>query len=178
MLQRGRQKGLKSEFPGGTMTHHGVHMEPQGCPGEARGSPKPSQKSSKIEVLGPGWPPGSPKAGPGSKKSPKLKENRCKTPARPRGKIRGSDAPQEAFPGALPQNPAEKNMLRLLWRLVSVHLPRARRSERSSSGLNSPSLAFGVWSVRRSRNHPWINKPPRGPSEISVATWLAPMQHR
>ena len=114
VLHRGRQKGLKSEVPGDTMTRHGVHMGPQGCPGEAQGSPKASQNSSKIEVLGPGWPPRLPKAPPGSKKSPKWEENRWKTPARPRGKIRGSDAPQEAFPGALPQNPAEKNMLRLL----------------------------------------------------------------
>ena len=114
VLHRGRQKGLKSEVPGDTMTHHGVHMGSRGCPGEAQGSPKAFQNSSKIEVLGPGWPPRLPKAPPGSKKSPKLEENRWKTPARPRGKIRGSDAPQEAFPGALPQNPAEKNMLRLL----------------------------------------------------------------
>ena len=113
MLHRGRQKGLKSRVPGDTMTRHGVHMGPHGFSGEAQGDPKASQNSSKIEVLVPGWPPRLPKA-PGSKKSPKLEENRWKTPARPRGKIRGSDAPQETFPGALPQNPAEKNMLRLL----------------------------------------------------------------
>ena len=110
VLHRGRQKGLKSEVPGDTMTRHGVHMGLQGWPGEAQGSPKASQNSSKIEVLGSGWPPRLPKAPPGSKKSPKLKENRCKTPARPRGKIRDSDAPQEAFPRALPQNPAEKKI--------------------------------------------------------------------
>ena len=114
VLHRGRQKGFKSEAPGGTMTRHGVHMGPQGFFGEARGSPKTSQNSSKIEVWGPGWPPRLPKAPLGSKKSPKLQENRWKTPARPRGKIRDSDAPQEAFPRALPHNPAEKNMLRLL----------------------------------------------------------------
>ena len=48
VLHRGRQKGLKSEVPGDTMTRHGVHMGPQGCPGEAQGSPKASQNSSKT----------------------------------------------------------------------------------------------------------------------------------
>ena len=46
----------------------------------------------------------------------------CKDPVKipqrsfqdPDPKIGGSDALEEAFPGALPQNPAEKNMLRLL----------------------------------------------------------------
>ena len=35
----------------------------------------------------------------GAKLGPKLEEHRCKTPARPRGKNRGSDATEEAFPG-------------------------------------------------------------------------------
>ena len=114
VLHRGRQKGLKSEVPGDTMTRHGVHMGAQGCPGEVQGTLKACQNSSKIGFLGPGWPSRSRKAAPGSKKSPNLEENRWKTTARPRGKICGSDAPQEAFPGALPHNPAEKNTLRLL----------------------------------------------------------------
>ena len=46
LLHRGRQKGFKSEVPGDTMTRHGVHMGPQGCPGEAQGSPKASQNLS------------------------------------------------------------------------------------------------------------------------------------
>ena len=77
-------------------------------PKEAQGSPKASQNSSKIEVLGPGWPPRSPKAPPGSKKSPKWQENRWKTSARPRGKIRDSDAPQEAFSEGFPKIPRKK----------------------------------------------------------------------
>ena len=108
VLHRGRQKGFKSEVPVGTITRHGVHMGPPRVPRETQGSPKTTQNSSKIEVLCAGWPPGSAKAPPGSKKSPELKENRCKTPARPCVKNRGSDAHQKAFSEALPQNPAEK----------------------------------------------------------------------
>ena len=81
----------------------GPKWEPKWEPWGQNGSQKGSQEGA-----------GKPTEAPDPKKSPKLKENRWKTPARPRGKIRGSDTPQEAFPGALPQNPAEKNMLRLL----------------------------------------------------------------
>ena len=116
VLHRGRQEGLKSEAPGGTMARHEVHMGPQRCPGEAQGDPKASQNSSKIEVLCPGWPPRSPKAPPRSIKSLKLKENQCKTPACLCAKNRGSDAPQNisTSSGASPQNPAGKTMPRLL----------------------------------------------------------------
>ena len=48
MLHRGRQKGLKSEVPGDTMTRHGVHMGFQGCPGEAQGNPKAIKSVSKF----------------------------------------------------------------------------------------------------------------------------------
>ena len=104
---RGRQKYTQKRRRwrpnGGT----GGHMVAQGYPMGPQTTPKCLQNSSKNEVPGPGAPPKAPKAPPGSKKTSKSMENRCKTGSGPRGKIRGSGVLQRTGSQARPRNPAE-----------------------------------------------------------------------